>query len=79
MTFPIEKYKDFFCGLILMGSPAQVKKFSKVKPCPGQKFLKSEKFSKVFSIFGYFEVAFLLMDLIEDFSCEFLRNTLFNI
>jgi hypothetical protein len=28
---------------------------------------------------GHFEVAFLLMDLIEDFSCEFLRNTLFNI
>jgi hypothetical protein len=31
VTFPIEKYKDFFGGLILMGSPAQVKNFSKVK------------------------------------------------
>jgi hypothetical protein len=45
----------------------------------GQKFLKSEKFSKAFLILGYFEVAFILMDLIRGFSYISLQNTLFNV
>jgi len=44
-----------------------------------QKFLKSEKFSQASLVFSHFEVAFLLMDSIGDFSYEFLQNTLFHV
>jgi hypothetical protein len=66
VTFLIEKYEDFSSNLVLMGGLLMLK------------FLKSEKLSRVFSIFSHFKVAFLLTD-IGDFSHEFLQNILFNV
>jgi len=67
VTFLIEKYEDFSSSLVLIGGLLMLK------------FLKSEKLSRVFSIFSHFEVAFLLTDPIGDFSHEFLQNILFNV
>ena len=59
----VEKYRDFSCGLILMGGLPKIKKI-----------LKNEKFSTAISIFGHFKLAFHLMDSVGISSSEICKT-----